>query len=209
MTSKSKSKIRYDEQRRQQAENSKMLILDAAEKLFLEKGLHDVVVKDIMNEAAVSRTCIYSHYDDYDHLVHQVAYRMYDKIVRFGTEDNDADVPKSYKEILLRNIDNFTELKEYYAFLDMFDRYYAKKKTKHDFNKEYMDHIISTMSDVINIDEFYKNKLVDKYIVYGSMVNSYLGKLACSGEDMAEQTGKSIKLQLDILRNIVEKEFIY
>ena len=209
MAKVSKSKLRYDEQRRQQAENSKKLILDAAEKLFLEKGLHDVVVKDIMNEAAVSRTCIYSHFDDFDHIVYQVAYRIYDKVILYGRDKNAQTSKESYKDILLRNVDNFFELKDCYAFLDIFDRYYAKKETKHDFNKEYLDHIISTIGSISSIEDFNKNTIVKKLIVYGAMVNSYLGKLACTGEKMAQQMGESVAEQIELLREIIKNEFTY
>lgn len=58
--------------RRYNAQESKELIISSAEKLFLEKGFDTVSMRDISEEAKLSKGAIYHHYKSKDEIIKEI-----------------------------------------------------------------------------------------------------------------------------------------
>lgn len=58
--------------RRYNAQESKELIISSAEKLFLEKGFDKVSMRDISEEAKLSKGAIYHHYKSKDEIIKEI-----------------------------------------------------------------------------------------------------------------------------------------
>ena len=58
--------------RRYNAQESRELIIGAAEKLFFEKGFDKVSMRDISEEAKLSKGAIYHHYKSKDEIIKEI-----------------------------------------------------------------------------------------------------------------------------------------
>ena len=58
--------------RRYNAQESKELIISSAEKLFFEKGFDKVSMRDISEEAKLSKGAIYHHYKSKDEIIKEI-----------------------------------------------------------------------------------------------------------------------------------------
>lgn len=63
-----------------QANNQRYSILDAAEAVFLEKGLESVKMSDIAAATGISRVSLYCYIPDRDPIAFEIAARMLKKL---------------------------------------------------------------------------------------------------------------------------------
>ncbi|WP_234123948.1 TetR/AcrR family transcriptional regulator [Clostridium hydrogenum] len=109
-------------------------IIEAGKKLFLKYNFIDVNIKDICNEASISRVTFYKHFKSIDELVFEVQINILKHMMKF-IRNNDK-VQLSGKEIIQRMLYawiNFgKEHKAEMKFIFLFDFYYGV----HDINEE-------------------------------------------------------------------------
>lgn len=117
------------------------LILDAAKKVFAEKGLHDTRLEDIGKEAGFSKASLYNYYEDKEDIFLNMGIQVHQEFLATLKREVDAEpafVPCLRK--ILRAV--FSLLGEHFALMltvrDVQADFYAGKKhqeLKKDFGR--------------------------------------------------------------------------
>ncbi|MDD5711618.1 MAG: TetR/AcrR family transcriptional regulator [Smithellaceae bacterium] len=146
-----------EERRRREKENRRTAILNAARKLFFEKGFKPVTVESIAKKAELSKGSIYLHFNSKEEIYTHI---LLSDIQKF--QNRTADVfrnGESATELLLRlsnvYIDFFLSDRELFRILMNFMLHTGNLNLPDDLN----NHIIKTMNKSISI--------IDKVLQYG------------------------------------------
>ena len=92
------------------------LILDAARKVFAEKGFHETRLDDIAAQAGFSKAALYNYYSDKESLFLSLANRDFDHL--FEAIQNNLDPKAKFLDNLQRILNTvFTFFGEHFAFL--------------------------------------------------------------------------------------------
>jgi AcrR family transcriptional regulator len=92
------------------------LILDAARKVFAERGFHDTRLEDIAAEAGFSKASLYNYYSDKEAIFLSLATRELDRVIEELRRQNDPDRDSSTNlEAMIRVI--FAIFGEHFAFM--------------------------------------------------------------------------------------------
>jgi Transcriptional regulator len=110
-----------------QIESTREKILEAAEQLFLEKGLENTSMIDIAQAAEITKVTLYRYYPDRHPLAFAIAQRSLVKIGAAATPPHAESLTlgELLKQYFLRIIDSFPELVDAFRYLDLFDHLYS------------------------------------------------------------------------------------
>ena len=95
-----------------QVDEQRNAILDAAETLFLRKGLENTTMGDIAKETGIHRATVYRYFPDRDPIAFEIATRMLRKISLTAGYLESSSQPILLREFLLAMIDHFDELRD-------------------------------------------------------------------------------------------------
>lgn len=150
----------YNYIRKQQVNDKKELVLQAALELFLNNDIVSISMIDIAKAAGIGRATLYRYYDDKEEIVFILASRMMAEIrniafknVSFNTTE---EITVGYKNM----VSKFNELMYAYRYMAMFDAIYTRSHERTNIYTEQFEHIIR---------EALKN-LTDKEIVRHVMI---------------------------------------
>jgi AcrR family transcriptional regulator len=91
-------------------------ILDAARKVFAEKGFHDCRLEDIAAAAGFSKAALYNYYEDKETIFLSLAVRDFDEMIAALQKESNPDAPICENlEHILKTI--FSFFGEHFAFL--------------------------------------------------------------------------------------------
>lgn len=201
-------KERYIIERQQQAIHRKEHVLTTATALFLEKGLGNVTMNDIMVAANISRGTLYNYYPNIHEIAFDISYSMWDKILKDGLNlTHDAKSSEALtKEVLLLLIEQFDSHKDAHAYMGMFDHLYSTGYPSSQLAKAYSDYIVHLYNQ-LGIHDFSSKENYQKAITYGNIVISMLSRLALRGSLLAQEQHVSISEQLEYLKKIIQDTF--
>ena len=122
---KSNSKIADDRQTgKHQVDELRIRILDAAETLFLEKGIDSTSMGDISTLLGISRVTVYRYFANRDEIAVEIQVRMLEKINSVPPIDVYPPTLDSYREGVRLILRNYTRLRDAYRYIGMFDAVY-------------------------------------------------------------------------------------
>jgi len=99
-------------------------ILDAAEKLFLQRGLENTHMVDIAAQAGITKVTLYRYFANRDVIALEIHIRMMEKI-NASLDPLDFDLsPAGIKRLAQSMIRNFPSLRDAYCYMGMFDKIY-------------------------------------------------------------------------------------
>jgi AcrR family transcriptional regulator len=97
-------------------EAKRNLILDAARKVFAEKGYHDTRLEEIASEAGFSKASLYNYYRDKEDIYLHLAGRELERLIQQLEQQNDPSRPTiDNLEAMVRTI--FTAFGDHFAFM--------------------------------------------------------------------------------------------
>ena len=202
---KTLSREEYNEQRKQNVEDKKLQIIDAAQKLFLTKGLDSVTMGDIMAATNTSRASMYRYFPSIHPIAFEVQYRMLKEIfgdlkrARFDTQKPKEQV----KEGLITLVDNFHQHIEAYNYISMFDYFYAESYPDEKLSSDYLSFLGHLM-----FDEEPEHEEIGEYsdlVVTADVIFSYLQKIAHEQSKKPQATGYTHDLLL--IRQMIDRIF--
>lgn len=197
-------KEKYLEQRKLLMEERKKEVKDTAKKLFLEKGLNNVTMNDIMNEAGLSKATMYRYYDNIHPIAFEVEYEMLQEIfsdlnIIDITNHNGGEV---IKEILLTMADRFIYHIKAYRYISMFDFLYSDQYPNDNLSQEY-NKVIQSIIDANMSGERVKEQF-DEALIYVSVIFAYLQKLA-HRKEIIDKGEIDVIERLNIVRRMIHK----
>lgn len=198
-------KERYLNERQQQVTYRKELVRLTATRLFLEKGIGNVTMNDIMVAANVSRGTLYNYYPNIHEIAFDIAYTMWDDILKDGANlVHDSKTSEVLtKDLLLLLIEQFDSRKAAHAYIGMFDHLYSTDYPSSHLAQTYSDYIIHLYTQ-LGIRDFASVESYQKAITYGNLVISMLSRLALRGNLLAKEQHVPVSIQLDYLKNLIE-----
>ena len=199
---------RYRQERQQQVQDRRINIIDAAERLFLDKGLANTTMIEIAQKARISKVSLYRYFSSRDPIAFEVAIRMLKKIAATA---NDK-IPKHVTGIeairmgYLNMIREFDTLRDAYRYISMFDHLYAKTYPSDELAQWYKQGIFGLFGwqhsafDTSKLDVQVREQLV----TLGNAVMSFLEKMAARGELMGVEQGVPLCKQIRHFELIID-----
>ena len=186
-----------------QVDEQRDAILDAAETIFLRKGLENTTMGEIAKETGIHRATLYRYFPDRDPIAFEIAVRMLKKIKSSTDISESTDYLHAIKENTLAMIDRFYQLREAYRFLGMFDHLYGDSypnKTLGDWFKEQ----VNTMrwgkgrfpGDI-------PGEVRPKVVMLLNAIMSFLEKMAARGDLMASEQDVSLDEELKLYKRMI------
>lgn len=197
-------KEKYLKQRKLLMEERKKEVIDTAKRLFLEKGLNNVTMNDIMNEAGLSKATMYRYYDSIHPIAFEVEYEMLQEIFSDLKliDITNRNGGEAIKEILLTMVDRFTHHIKAYRYISMFDFLYSDQYPNDNLLQEY-NKVIQSIIDSNMSGERVKGQY-DEAITYVSVIFTYLQKLA-HRKEIIDKGEIDVTERLNIVRKMIHK----
>ena len=105
-------------------------LIETASKLFLAKGIAEVTIKDIANEAEIGEATIYRYFVKKQNIVLAVALSLKDKVFRGYFDLSKGKTGFEKVEIFYNSYLNiFKNSPEYFYFINEFDAYMCMEET--------------------------------------------------------------------------------
>ncbi len=197
---------KYQEQRKLLVEERKKAVIDSAKKLFLEKGLNNVTMNDIMLEAGLSKATMYRYYESIDPIAFEVEYEMLQEIFAdlkliemAGKSGGEA-----MKDILLTMVDKFIDHIKAYRYISMFDFLYSDQYPNDNLSQEY-GKVIQSIINANMTGERVKEEYAEA-LIHVSVIFAYLQKLA-HRKEIIDQGGIDVNERLNVVRRMIHKLF--
>ncbi len=146
-----------------QTENTRTCILDAAWKLFMEKGFFDTQMKDVATATGLSRTSLYRYYLDKIDLAMALVERIFENFRThqyWQQELQKLPVPVFALDKIacyLKHQWLSPHFQEQFLFLAEFDAYYSGSRIPADFNQNIIKAIHGTTDPVLE-ELFYQGQ---------------------------------------------------
>ncbi|WP_211745530.1 TetR/AcrR family transcriptional regulator [Paenibacillus sp. Marseille-Q4541] len=139
----------------QQREKRRTELLEASRKLFLEKDLHAVTMRDIAAEVGISTVTLYKYYKSIDVLAFEVLLQLFEEMKAFFQvkELEEGDPLKRIELFLGRFHDYLYEKPDHLRFQAMFDHYYRKEYPQIDQVNLFRDRISNDTLPLLEILE--------------------------------------------------------
>lgn len=187
-----------------QVDAQRVHILDAAEKLFLEKGLENTSMSDIAGGAGITRVSLYRYFSDRHQIAFELAARRMHQIISGIdlSENEKADLEK-LKQAVIDLIDSFYPLRDAYRYLGMFDHLYGSEYPNSQLAGWYKNEIFSLGWGTV------KTRMANSSLgaaQIGMILNSamsFLQKMAVRGDLMAAEQEISLDEQLNSFKEMV------
>jgi AcrR family transcriptional regulator len=190
-----------------QVDAQRLNILDAAEKLFLEKGLESTNMSEIAAEAGITRVSLYRYFPDRHPIAFEIAVRMLRKILESSDNGERPITFKSLRDIATRTIEQFDQLRTAYRYLGMFDHLYGDHYPDEKLAAWYKEQI-SSLGWIEEIDQ--EGTLFAKLapiVMINNCIMSFLQKLAVRGDLIAAEQGVPLDAQLNFFKEMIHVYF--
>ncbi len=191
-----------------QVEKQRTSILDAAQKLFLEKGLENTNMTDIAAQAGITRMSLYRYFSDCDPIAFEIAARMLNKIAESTDLGENPHRLEAMRKNVLAMIDQFYLLRDAYRFLGMFDHLYGDHYPNEKLAGWYRDQVFSLKWGHDSSGENRQALLTRKQVVtILNTIMSFLEKMAARGELLSNEQGVPLDEQLISFKEMINVYF--
>ena len=183
-------------------------ILNAAETLFLQKGLENTSMVDIANHAGITKVTLYRYFPDRHPIAFEIAIRMLRRIFSATRTEGQALTLENLRQYVMAMIENFDHLKDAYRYIGMFDHMYGD----HYPSAALADWYKSEMSSIGWGAHFFEDPedvfpLRKQMIMLLNTTMSFLEKMAARGELMSVEQGFDLEEQLRFFKALVGAYF--
>ncbi len=190
-----------------QVEAQRVSILDAAETLFLEKGLENTNMKDIAARTGITRVSLYRYFSDRDPIAFEIAVRMLKRIAAAAAGGEPITGLESFRDYVIRMIDQFYVLRPAYRYISMFDNLYDNHYPNTELADWYKAQIFAlgwrewaAPDNRLGIDPSLSAMLLNSTM-------SFLEKMAARGELMSDEQEVSMDDELAFYKEMIQVYF--
>ena len=187
-----------------QVDEQRNAILDAAETLFLQKGLENTTMGDIAKETGIHRATVYRYFSDRDPIAFEIAVRMLKRISLTAGYLESSSQPIRLREFLLAMIDHFDELRDAYRYTGMFNHLYGDHYPNEVLATWFRDQAFSVIPSRRELQREELRGERDQVVVIINTIMSFLEKMASRGDLMASEQGVPIAEQLRTFREMIQ-----
>lgn len=187
-----------------QVDEQRNAILDAAEALFLRKGLENTTIGDIAKGTGIHRTTVYRYFPDRDPIAFEIAARMLKKISLTAGYLESSSEPIMLREFLLAMIDHFDELRDAYRYVGMFNHLYGDHYPNETLANWFREQAFSVIPSRRELQREELKGERDQVVVIINTIMSFLEKMAGRGDLMASEQGVPITEQLRTFREMIQ-----
>jgi AcrR family transcriptional regulator len=185
-----------------QTDDRRNHILDAAEAAFLESGLENVTMRDIADAAGISRVSLYRYFPERDPIAFEVAGRMLRRIATAVGRSGDPSVEPA--EFMRALIDTFAENRDAHRYLGMFNHLYDERYPNEELAGWFQAQVASAVPARVLPGGGASRQEQARHIVLINTIMSFLEKLAARGSLMAVEQGISVQEQLAVFKDVIE-----
>jgi AcrR family transcriptional regulator len=179
-------------------------ILDAAETLFLRRGIAETTMVDVAAEAGITKVTLYRYFPNRDVIATHVWERMLQRIMAsFGPLERPLSAAKvrAMAGIMIRNFDT---LRDAYRFIGMFDSFYLDTAGNAEMTRWLAEEsILVKLSGAIAAPGTAIGLLEQRYLVVLNSVIWFLERVALRGGVTMADRATSLKTQLAIFEEMV------
>ena len=200
---------RHRAEREGRSSNRRSEIIDAAEALFLERGIAATTMTDIAERVGVTRVTLYRYFADRDTLAFEVAARMLDRLVNKAREALPAGAGpvEAARAGLGSLIVNFEYNRDVHWYLTVLDSH----RPFRDINEELAQWYASRRRQALLFDEIVTSYIFDvetaeRLVSLANIVMGVLGRFAIKGEEIS-RGGITLETQLGYFREVVFSYF--
>ena len=184
-------------------------IIDVATKLFLERGITSVTIKDIAQEVGLGEATIYRYFLKKQNIVIAVAMKLEEEVFKdyFDLSDSETGFDK-LKSFYNKFLDIFHNRMEFYKFISEFDSYVINEKSDlEDYEKALLPFYKSfEEAYLLGLKDNTVRKLNDLEKFYLTTTHSLMGlskKLALDGmilsQDKKYESEEELKCLIEII----------
>ncbi|WP_161883675.1 TetR/AcrR family transcriptional regulator [Deinococcus alpinitundrae] len=189
-----------------QVDAQRINILNAAERVFLKKGLEASTMANIAEEAEINRVTLYRYFGDRDTLSFEIAVRMLERLAAHpftSTSQTGSDAQQRLYALKGRAqtmIRDFETLRDAYRYLGMFDHLYGDHYPSTELAAWYREQVQRVVSlSRLNTGDFPYASVVVAY----NTILAFLQQMAARGELLAEEQGVPLDEQLRVFHNMI------
>jgi AcrR family transcriptional regulator len=206
-----------------QIESTRARIVEAAEKVFLSRGLENASMLDVAEAAGITKVTLYRYFPDRHPIAFAVAERALGRILEVAVPPNSPDLPFAQlaRSFLIGVIDSFHSLEDSFRYLDLFDHLYASGYPDDESASAYKVGIEQAIDSALfaattnrkpedrerSILEARGSPAFGRTMMTLNAIQSFLEKMASRGELMSEEQGLSREAQLIEFRRMIETWF--
>lgn len=187
-----------------QVDEQRNAILDAAETLFLQKGLENTTMGDIAEETGIHRATLYRYFADRDPIAFEIAVRMLKKISLTAGYMESSDQGITEREFMLAMIDHFEYLREAFRYLGMFNHLYGDRYPNETLANWFKDQVFSVIPSRGELQREELKRERSQIVVILNSIMSFMQLMAGRGELMASEQGVPINEQIKLFREIIQ-----
>jgi AcrR family transcriptional regulator len=182
--SKAPSKLEANRQEgKHQVEEQRTNILDAAEQLFLQRGLAHTNMVDIAAQASIAKVTLYRYFPNRDAIALEIQTHTMNRIaslVDLGDQEISLESVKALARVMIRN---YRLLRDAYRYMGMFDQLYLDHPPDVPLTQWTKDQLISFHWSGETLEGIaHKYPQGDRFVMIMSTVIWFLEKLALRGE---------------------------
>lgn len=178
-------------------------ILDAAETLFLRKGLENTTMGEIAKETGIHRATLYRYFPDRDPIAFEIAVRMLKKI-KSSTDISEQPVYlHAIKEDTLAMIDQFYQLRDAYRYLGMFDYLYGDSYPNKSLADWFKEQVNAMRWGKGRFQGEIPGEVRPKVVMLLNAIMSFLEKMAARGDLMSSEQDVSLDEELLLYERMV------
>lgn len=202
-TSRQNGKHQVDEQRAN--------ILNAAEKLFMAKGIEHTSMLDIASQAGITKMSLYRYFANRDEIAYEIHVAVMNRILTSLDLDVNIHPAEGIKKLAQSMIRNFDQLHEAYRYMGMFDKLYLDNPPETMLTQWTKQQLQSLSWNGITLDKILQgNPQANRSLVAMSTVIWFLEKLALRGEltwsDPSIPLEEHLKLFEEMIMKFLEGE---
>ena len=186
-----------------QVDEQRASILDAAEELFLQKGIENTSIGDIAAQAGVSRITVYRYFANRDEMAVKIQSRMFNKINALIPVEGHAPTLESRRRRTQVIIRNFSRLKDAFRYIGMFDKIYLDQASNDVLPQWAMAQLRAGRTDRNSNEKDKQVPYQDEINVISNNVIWFLEKLALRGELTWSNEGTSLEHSLQVFEDMI------
>jgi len=183
-------------------------ILNAAEALFLQKGLENTSMVNIASHAGITKVTLYRYYPDRHPIAFEIAVRMLRRIYVTAGGGQQEPTLENLKQYAAGMIENFHRLRDAYRYIGMFDHLYGDHYPSETLAGWYKDQMIT-----IGWGEHFFRGTEENFpqrtqmIMLFNTIMSFLEKMAARGILMSAEQGIDLEEELHLFKIMVGEYF--
>lgn len=187
-----------------QAAGRRDSILDAAEALFLQKGLENTSMVDIASRSSITKVTLYRYFPDRHPIAFEIAIRMLRRIYTAAPSDAQEPTLSNLKRYAMAMIENFDTLRDAYRYIGMFDHLYGDHYPSDALAAWYKDQMMRIGWG----EPFFQGSDTDfpqrkAMVMLFNTIMSFLEKMAARGELMSAEQGIALEEELLLFKLMI------